>query len=73
MGLVASGTSGKESIQSSPSGKSLERWERKGIDALKAKAWAVYRDDVTDLDGLAEALQKALPETCQWESETVHE
>ncbi len=39
----------------------------------KAKAWAVYRDDVTDLDGLADALQKALPETCQWESETVHE
>ena len=39
----------------------------------KAKAWAVYRDDVTDLDGLAEALQKVLPETCQWESETVHE
>ena len=39
----------------------------------KAKAWAVYRDDVTDLDGLADALQKALPETCKWESETVHE
>jgi hypothetical protein len=39
----------------------------------KAKAWAVYRDDVTDLDGLAEALQKVLPETCKWESETVHE
>ena len=39
----------------------------------KAKAWAVYRDDVTDLDGLADALQKVLPETCKWESETVHE
>jgi len=39
----------------------------------KAKAWAVYRDDVTDLDGLAEALQKAIPETCTWESKTVHE
>lgn len=39
----------------------------------KAKAWAVYRDDVTDLDGLVEALQKAIPETCTWESETVHE
>jgi hypothetical protein len=39
----------------------------------KAKAWAVYRDDVTDLDGLADTLQKAIPETCQWESETVHE
>jgi len=39
----------------------------------KAKAWAVYRDDVTDLDGLAEALKHAIPETCQWQSETVHE
>jgi hypothetical protein len=39
----------------------------------KAKAWAVYRDDVTDLDGLAEALKAAKPETCRWESETVHE
>lgn len=39
----------------------------------KAKAWAVYRDDVTDLDGLAETLKQAIPETCQWESETVHE
>jgi hypothetical protein len=39
----------------------------------KAKAWAVYRDDVTDLDGLADALQKAIPEACKWESETVHE
>ena len=39
----------------------------------KAKAWAVYRDDVTDLDGLAKALKQAIPETCQWQSETVHE
>jgi YD repeat-containing protein len=39
----------------------------------KAKAWAVYRDDVTDLDGLAHALKHALPETCVWQSETVHE
>ncbi|HEY4034044.1 MAG TPA: hypothetical protein VGL94_08800 [Ktedonobacteraceae bacterium] len=39
----------------------------------KAKAWAVYRDDVTDLDGLADTLKKAIPETCKWESETVHE
>lgn len=39
----------------------------------KAKAWAVYRDDVTDLDGLAYALKHALPETCVWQSETVHE
>ena len=39
----------------------------------KAKAWAVYRDDVTDLDGLATSLRQAIPETCQWQSETVHE
>ena len=39
----------------------------------KAKVWAVYRDDITDLDGLAEALKTAIPETCSWESETVHE
>ena len=39
----------------------------------KAKAWSVYRDDVTDLDSLASALKKAMPETCQWQSETVHE
>ena len=39
----------------------------------KAKAWAVYRDDVTDLDGLAAALKQAIPATCQWQSETVHE
>lgn len=39
----------------------------------KAKAWAVYRDDVTDIDALAEALQAAIPETCEWLSETVHD
>ncbi len=39
----------------------------------KAKAWAVYRDDVTDIDGLAEALKAAIPETCTWQSETVHD
>jgi len=39
----------------------------------KPKAWAVYRDDVTDLDGLAHALKQAIPETCTWKSETVHE
>lgn len=39
----------------------------------KAKAWAVYRDDVTDLDGLATALQQSIPPTCEWQSETVHE
>ena len=39
----------------------------------KAKAWAVYRDDVTDIDGLAQSLKRTIPETCQWQSETVHE
>ncbi len=39
----------------------------------KAKAWAVYRDDVTDIDALAEALKQAIPATCEWHSETVHE
>jgi len=39
----------------------------------KPKAWAVYRDDVTDLDGLATALQQAIPETCTWQSVKVHE
>lgn len=39
----------------------------------KPKAWAVYRDDVTDIDGLATALHQAIPETCEWQSETVHE
>jgi hypothetical protein len=39
----------------------------------KAKAWAVYRDEVNDLDALAQALKSTKPETCQWQSETVHE
>ena len=41
--------------------------------AQKAKAWAVYRDEVTDLDALAETLKSAIPTTCSWQSETVHE
>lgn len=40
---------------------------------MKAKAWAVYRDDVTDIDALAEALREAIPETCEWKSVTVHD
>ncbi len=39
----------------------------------KAKAWAVYRDDMSDLDGLANALKQAIPETCTWQSEITHE
>ena len=38
-----------------------------------AKAWSVYRDDVTDIDGLAESLKRTIPEICSWQSETVHE
>jgi len=58
-----------------PNGKriSLTVYRQPGSPQEKAKAWAVYRDDVIDLDGLAEHLQKAIPETCQWQSETVHE
>ena len=41
--------------------------------AEKTKAWAVYRDDVTDLDALAETLKQAIPATCTWQSEIVHE
>jgi len=39
----------------------------------KAKAWAVYRDDVIDIDALAEALKAAIPATCEWQSATVHD
>jgi hypothetical protein len=39
----------------------------------KPKAWSIYRDDVTDIDGLAVALKEAIPATCNWQSETVHE
>ena len=39
----------------------------------KAKAWAVYRDDVTDIDSLATTLKATIPATCQWQSETVHD
>jgi hypothetical protein len=58
-----------------PNGKriSVIVYRKVTASSQKAKAWAVYRDDVTDLDGLADTLKKAIPETCQWESETVHE
>ena len=58
-----------------PNGKriGLTAYRKVTAPAQKAKAWAVYRDDVTDLDGLAVALKDAIPETCAWESETVHE
>jgi hypothetical protein len=58
-----------------PNGKRIGVTAYRKVTAAgqKAKAWAVYRDDVTDLDGLAVALKDAIPETCAWESETVHE
>jgi hypothetical protein len=58
-----------------PNGKRIGiiAYRRPAAPEQKAKAWAVYRDDVTDIDGLAVALKGAIPETCLWESETVHE
>lgn len=58
-----------------PNGKriSVTVYRKPATPEQKAKAWAVYRDDVTDIDGLAEALKQAIPETCRWDSETVHE
>lgn len=58
-----------------PNGKRIGiiAYRKPATPEQKAKAWAVYRDDVTDIDGLAEALKQAIPETCKWDSETVHE
>jgi hypothetical protein len=58
-----------------PNGKriSITVYRKTTSPQQKAKAWAVYRDDVTDIDALAQALKEAITETCAWESETVHE
>lgn len=58
-----------------PNGKriSITVYRKPSTPQQKAKAWAVYRDDVTDIDGLAQTLKEAIPATCQWQSETVHE
>jgi hypothetical protein len=58
-----------------PNGKriSLTAYRQPSSPQEKAKAWSVYRDDVIDIDALAKKLQQAIPETCQWQSETVHE
>ena len=58
-----------------PNGKriSITAFRKPATPQEKPKAWAVYRDDVTDLDGLAEALKAAIPESCEWVSQTVHE
>jgi hypothetical protein len=58
-----------------PNGKriSVTAYRKPATPEQKAKAWAVYRDDVIHIDELAEALKQAIPETCRWDSETVHE
>jgi hypothetical protein len=58
-----------------PNGKriSVIAYRRVTSPQQKAKAWAVYRDDVTNIDELAAALKQTIPETCMWEHETVHE
>lgn len=58
-----------------PNGKriSITVYRKPATPQEKTKAWAVYRDDVTNLDELADALKQAIPETCEWRSETVHE
>ncbi len=58
-----------------PNGKriSITVFRKPSIPGEKTKAWAVYRDDVTDLDVLAATLKQAIPATCDWQSETVHD
>jgi len=58
-----------------PSGKriSITVYRKPATAGQKAKAWAIYRDDVVDIDSLAQTLKEAIPATCQWQSETVHE
>jgi hypothetical protein len=58
-----------------PNGKriSVIVYRKPATPEQKTKAWAVYRDDVTDIDSLAAALKQAIPATCEWKSETVHD
>ena len=58
-----------------PNGKriSITAFRKPSSPQQKAKAWAVYRDDVTDIDSLAAALKEAIPATCQWQGEIVHD
>ncbi|MBE3560836.1 MAG: hypothetical protein IMW89_16690 [Ktedonobacteraceae bacterium] len=58
-----------------PNGKriSVTAYRKVTQPGQKAKVWAIYRDDVDNLDELAEALRQAIPPTCEWQSETVHD
>ena len=58
-----------------PNGKriSVTAYRKVTEPQQKAKAWAVYRDDIKDLDALAQALKESIPASCDWQSETVHE
>ena len=58
-----------------PNGKRIgvSVYRKVSTPGQKPKAWSVYRDDVTDIDKLAVALKEAIPATCDWQSETVHE
>jgi hypothetical protein len=58
-----------------PNGKriSITVYRKPATPQEKTKAWSIYRDDVTNIDELAAVLKKAIPATCQWQSETVHE
>jgi hypothetical protein len=58
-----------------PNGKriSVSIYRNVTIPEQKPKAWSVYRDDISDIDGLASALKQTIPPTCTWQSETVHE
>jgi len=58
-----------------PNGKriGITVYRKPATPQQKPKAWAVYRDDITDIDSLAEVLKHAIPETCEWKSETVHD
>ena len=58
-----------------PNGKriSVNVYRKVTEPGQKAKAWSVYRDELKDFDALAEALHQAIPASCDWERETVHE
>jgi hypothetical protein len=58
-----------------PNGKriGISVYRKVSTPGQKPKAWSVYRDDVTDIDSLAVALKEAIPTSCDWQSETVHE